>query len=136
MIVADASVVVDMLLGPGSEGGDRLSDHLAAGDVIAVPHLVDVEVGNTLRRLAYVGIITEDEAWSMIEVLPSLPFDRRDHRGLLARAFDLRHGVSMYDATYLSLAEMLDRPLLTGDRRLVAVPGCDADVEVVAVGGG
>jgi hypothetical protein len=30
---------------------------------------------------------------------------------------------------------MLDRPLLTGDRRLVAVPGCDADVEVVAVGG-
>lgn len=135
MIVADASVVIDMLLGPGSEAGDRLSDHFAAGDQVCAPHLLDAEVGQTLRRFLASGDITTDEAWSMISVTAELPINRYSHRGLLPRAFDLRENVTVYDALYLALAEMIDRPLLTGDGRLQGVPGCDAFVEVVRVGG-
>jgi predicted nucleic acid-binding protein len=134
VIVADASVVIDLLLGPGSQAGDRLSDHLAAGDVVAAPHLVDAEVGQVLRRLVLRGDLTESEAWSMVGMLAALPLERHPHRALLPRAFDLRANVSVYDGLYLALAEMVDRPLLTGDARLAAVPGCGATVEVLAIG--
>lgn len=134
MIVADASVVVDLLLGPGSEGGDLLSDHFAAGDVVCVPHLLDVEVGQVLRRLEARATIGEIEARGMVRTLALLPIDRYPHAGLMGRAFELRENVTMYDAVYLALAEAIDRPLLTGDGGLVGVPGCGAEVRVVPVG--
>lgn len=39
---------------------------------------------------------------------------------LRRRAFQLRENVSAYDAAYVVLAEALDCPLLTRDRRLAA----------------
>lgn len=135
MIVADASVVLDMLLGPGSPAGDRLSDHFAAQDIVCAPHLMDAEVVQTLRRLTSVGTVTLEEAWSMIRLLAELPVARYAHRALLPRAFDLRHNVSTYDGLYLALAEMVGRPLLTADSALVGVPGCTAQVELLRAGG-
>jgi predicted nucleic acid-binding protein len=134
VIVADASVVVDLLLGPGSEAGDLLSDHLAAGDVVCAPHLVDAEVGQVLRRLAARGVVTDDEARSMLDILDALPIERYPHTGLMLRAFAMRGNVTVYDALYLALAEAIERPLLTGDGRLAQVPGCAAEVRVVGVG--
>ena len=134
MIVADASVVVDLLLGPGSEGGDLLSDHLAAGDAVCVPHLLDAEVGQVLRRLEARQVIGTGEAREMVGILAVLPIDRYPHTGLMGRAFELRVNVTIYDALYLALAEAVERPLLTGDARLAGVPGCGADVQVVPVG--
>jgi predicted nucleic acid-binding protein len=43
----------------------------------------------------------------------------------------LRANLSAYDAAYVALAEALDAPLLTRDRRLAAAPGSRAKVEVV-----
>jgi predicted nucleic acid-binding protein len=39
--------------------------------------------------------------------------------------------VTAYDAVYLVLAEQLDAPLLTRDRALADVSGCQAAVELV-----
>jgi predicted nucleic acid-binding protein len=136
VIVADASVVLDMLLGPGSPAGDRLADHFAAQDVVCAPHLMDAEVAQALRRLTARGTVTVEEAWSMIRLLADLPIERYSHRGLLPRVFDLRDNVSVCDGLYLALAEMVDRPLLTGDAALVGVPGCTAQVELLVAGGG
>lgn len=135
MIVADASVVLDMLLGPGSPAGDRLADHFTARDVVCAPHLMDVEVTQALRRLTAGGAVTIEEAWSMIRLLTELPIERHPHRALLPRVFDLRENVTAYDGLYLALAEMVDRPLLTADAALVGVPGCTARVELLVVGG-
>jgi predicted nucleic acid-binding protein len=38
--------------------------------------------------------------------------------------------VTAYDAVYLALAEVLDCPLVTFDRRLAAAPGHRAAVEI------
>jgi predicted nucleic acid-binding protein len=136
VIVADASVLLDMLLGPGSRAGDRLADHFTAGDIVCAPHLIDAEVAQALRRLTIGGVVTTEEAWSMIRLLAELPIERHPHRALIPRAFDLRDNVTVYDGLYLALAEMLDRPLLTADAALSGVPGCAAEVDVLPVGVG
>ena len=41
---------------------------------------------------------------------------------LLPRVWDLRNNLTAYDAVYVALAEALDAPLLTRDRRLAAQP--------------
>jgi predicted nucleic acid-binding protein len=40
-------------------------------------------------------------------------------------------GITAYDAVYVALAETLDAPLLTRDRRLAAAAGHHARVELV-----
>jgi len=58
------------------------------------------------------------------------PGERWSHRPLLERAGELRANVRGYDALYVALAEALDAPLMTLDRRLAASPGLRCDVEV------
>lgn len=134
MIVADASVVVDMLLNSGAAGGSTLAQRFARREAICVPHLLDVEVGQTLRRFALRGVISVDRASALLDILAAVPIRRYAYTDLLPRAFALRSNVTMYDGIYLALAEMLNVSLLTGDAALADVPGCTAAVEVLPVG--
>ena len=134
MIVADASVVVDMLLNSGAAGGGTLAQRFARREAICAPHLLDVEVGQTLRRFALRGVISVDRASALLDILAAVPIRRYAHTDLLPRAFALRSNVTMYDGIYLALAEMLNVSLLTGDAALADVPGCTAAVEVLPVG--
>jgi predicted nucleic acid-binding protein len=52
------------------------------------------------------------------------------HDPLLPRVWELRTSVTAHDAVYLALAEVLEAPLLTLDRRLARVRGHGARVEV------
>jgi predicted nucleic acid-binding protein len=47
--------------------------------------------------------------------------------------WELRHNLTAYDALYVALAEMLDAPLVTLDRRLAAAAGArsEAAIEVI-----
>jgi predicted nucleic acid-binding protein len=134
VIVADASVVVDLLLGGGSDAGEALGGRLLAHETVAVPHLLDAEVGQAVRRYALRGDLDGATAAQMIEELSWLPLRRYPHAFLMGRAFALRSNVSVYDALYLALAEVLGAVLLTGDGALAGVPGCDVEVEVVHTG--
>jgi predicted nucleic acid-binding protein len=49
---------------------------------------------------------------------------------LLPRIWELRNNLTAYDAVYVALAEALDAPLLTRDRRLAAVAGHDARIRL------
>jgi predicted nucleic acid-binding protein len=105
---------------------------IAQREPLAVPELVDVEVGQALRRFVLRGALDRRAARAAVEDLSQLPLDRYPLRGLVARAFDWHDNVTVYDGVYLALAEALERPLLTGDTALAAVPGCDAEVIVVS----
>lgn len=132
MIVADASVVVDLLLGGGSEAGDSLTRRLADREVVCAPHLVDAEVGQVLRRFCLRKELARDLAAELVTDMAGLPIRRYPHTYLLARAFALRSSVTVYDGIYLALAEALDVALLTGDAGLEKVPGCRAVVQVLS----
>jgi predicted nucleic acid-binding protein len=54
-----------------------------------------------------------------------------EHTPLLARCWELRDNLTIYDAVYVALAEALQAPLLTGDRRLAGSTGPRCVIEVV-----
>jgi len=130
MPVLDASVVVAYLAGgEASEVGERL---LSSGEPLWAPQLIDAEVGHVLRRAVLVGELRPARGKSALADLADLPLRRSGHLGLLERAWSLRRNVSFYDALYVALAERLQMPLLTLDRRLSGSPGIRVSVEVLA----
>ena len=133
MIVADASVFVDMFLGPGGVAGDQLAQRLSRKELVSAPHLLDAEVGQALRGLCMRGQMTVNRAHASLQDLQALPIRRYSHTRLLPRAFDLRDNITVYDGLYLALAEVLDVPLLSCDSAMANVPGCTASVEILPV---
>lgn len=131
MIILDASAALELLLRPGSH--PRLLQRiLRSGETVAAPHLIDVEIAQVLRRFVMAGELTEARARDALDDHRSLSIVRYPHDGLLERIWDLRANCTAYDAAYLALAEALDAPLLTFDKRLADVPGHCVAVEVIA----
>ncbi len=127
MLVVDASCVAEVVLaGPDAEPVRR---RLAADRDQAAPHLVDVEVLGVVRRAYLRGELDGTAADQAIDDLGSWPAARVDHRPLLERAWELRHSLSAPDALYVALAEALDVPLLTLDKRLARAgePHCPVE---------
>lgn len=129
MIVVDASCLGEVLLG-GTHAETTRARLVADPDHVA-PHVVDVEVMGMIRRLRLTDAIDETTALLAIEDLAVWPGERYGHRGLLARAWELRHTVRGWDAMYVALAEVLDAPLLTRDARLARASGPTCVIELV-----
>ena len=130
MIVVDASVVVSALADDGADGAMARQRLLA--DRLVAPHLIDVEVIAAWRRLSGTGRLEEQRAELARSDLRSLAIERVPHGPLLERAWELRDNLTVYDATYVSLAEMLGAPLVTADSKLAAAPGLRCIVEVLS----
>ncbi len=131
MLVLDASVVVDFLLGRGPHAGSIGDRIRRAGHDLAAPQLLDVEVGQVLRRFVLRGELHADRADLALQHLAQLPVRRYGHGPLIRRAFQLRDNATMYDALYIVLAEGLNASLLTLDARMAGVPGHSARIEVL-----
>jgi len=130
VIVLDASVVLEVLL--RMPAGVAVEERLfEPEESLHVPHLVDVEVAQVLRRYALAGEVEAGRCRAALDDLAGLPLTRYPHDFLMSRVWDLRGNLSAYDAVYVALAEALDAPLLTRDRRLANAPGHGARVEVV-----
>jgi predicted nucleic acid-binding protein len=122
VIVLDASAVLELLL--GTPAGGEVRAHIAdAAQALHVPHLLDLEVAQVLRRYVREAQLHPDEAAEAIQDLRDLDLTRHAHEPLLDRVWMLRDNFSAYDAVYVALAEMLDASLLTSDRRLAHAPG-------------
>jgi predicted nucleic acid-binding protein len=130
VIVLDASAVLELLL--GTTGGaivERRIDN--PNETLHVPHLLDVEVAQVIRRYERKRTITAARGRQALEDLADLDATRYAHDLLLARVWSLRHNFSAYDAVYVALAEALAAPLLTCDARLARSGGHGARVEHV-----
>lgn len=129
MIVADASALLEMLW--RRPAGDRLNLRLRdSSDSVHVPHLTDLEVVNALRTLAAPGA-GAGAASDALDRYRALRLWRHPHEPLIDRIWELRHNLSAYDASYVALAERLDAPLFTCDRRLARAPGHAARIELL-----
>lgn len=129
MIVVDASVLATALADDAEDG--RRARARLAGETIAAPELIDLEVLSVFRRLVRVGGLTDDRAGSARADLVALPLRRAPHRHLLDRCWELRDNVTVHDAAYVALAEALECALLTSDGPLSRAPGLRCAIEVV-----
>lgn len=131
MIVLDASAVLEMVL--NTEAGRQVIERIEdPAESLHAPHLMGVEVTQVLRRYVRSQHLAEATAVSALGDLLDLGVARYDHEPLLPRVWQLRENVTAYDGVYLALAEVLDAPLLTRDRRLARSSGHEAVVELVA----
>ena len=119
--VVDASVLVAATADAGSEG--IWAEGIVGDGPLAAPHLVLVEATNILRRFELIKRLTPLETASAhrdvlhldIELFPFEPF--------ADRVWELRSNLTCYDAWYVAIAEALDIPLATLDRRLASATG-------------
>lgn len=121
MIVADASAVVELLLG-GARGRRVEAILMGEEDRIQAPALLDAEVTQALRRMVSAGEMTETRGHAAVEILGDLPVTRHLLSPLLPRMWQLRRTLTAYDAAYVALAEALACPLLTFDQGIAAAP--------------
>jgi predicted nucleic acid-binding protein len=129
VIVIDASVVVTGLADDGPDG-DRVRARLR-GERLAAPEVIDLEVASAWRRLVSTGNLHQRRAALALADLDAMRIERAPHRPLLARCWELRDNLTIYDAAYVALAELMQIPLLTGDRRLAEAPGARCGVELI-----
>lgn len=132
MIVVDASAAIELVL--NSSAGAQVADRVFRdNESLHVPHLIDLEVAQVLRRYVSAREITADRASHALADFADLPFNRYPHFDFLQRVWELRQSLTAYDAAYVSLAEALDAPLLTTDSKLRNSHGHSARIELIAV---
>ena len=95
------------------------------------PELVDLEVAAVFRKLCAAQRFDVQRAGQALSDLYDLRLERIPHRQLIARCWELRSNVTMYDASYIAVAELFGAVLLTADVRLAKVPGARCEVEVL-----
>jgi len=125
LIVVDASAVISGLLNDGPARRTLSAEQLHA------PHLIDAEVASGMRRLVAQGTVTNGDGWAALGVLRTLGISRHPVVSSLERIWELRHSLSTYDASYVSLAESLDCGLLTADARIGKAPALQCAVTVI-----
>jgi predicted nucleic acid-binding protein len=130
MIVIDASAVLEVLLRtPAAASVERRL--FEPSQTLHAPHLLDVEVAQVVRRYAGNREFDAERGRMALADLADLPLHRYPHDFLLQRVWDLRNNFTAYDAMYVALAEALDAPLMTRDKRLAASPGHHARIELI-----
>ena len=130
MIVVDASALVELLLWTktGREIAELVADPRRS---LHVPHLVDLEIAQALRRMVRSRSLDARAAAEALETLALLDLERHGHEPLLGRVWALRDNLTAYDAVYVALAEALECRVLTCDARLAQAPGLSRRVQLV-----
>lgn len=130
MIVVDASALLEVLL--RTSFAKAVEDRLfAPQQTLHAPHLLDVEAAQVIRRYAANREIDGERGRAALADLAEFPVRRYPHDFLLQRIWELRNNLTAYDAAYVALAEALNAPLLTRDRRLAGAAGPFAHIELI-----
>jgi predicted nucleic acid-binding protein len=129
VIVVDASVLAPALADDGRDGD--LARGRLMGEELAAPELVDLEVTSALRKAVSRRRLPQRRAVLALRDLQLLPINRVSHLPLLGRIWELRGNITVYDAAYVALAEILGAALLTADKRLEQAHGVRCVVELL-----
>ncbi len=118
MIVVDTNVVVHLFV-PGDRTADAERVYRRDPEW-AVPSLWRSELANTLVTLVRAGRMRVQTATEVMRHAEER-IAPREHRVAFQRVIDLavESGCSGYDCEFVALAEALNTPLVTSDRRLL-----------------
>jgi predicted nucleic acid-binding protein len=122
LIVVDASVLANVV-GDDGRDGQRARLEFRRAEALAAPDLVDVETVAVLRKRWIAGTVSDRRFAAAVIDLEQLDLDRYPALPFMRRAYELRANVTVYDAAYLALAEVLDCELLTADGCLAQASG-------------
>jgi predicted nucleic acid-binding protein len=131
VIVTDAGVLIAIFVDDGA-WGDTARARLRHEE-IAAPEFIDLEVTSALRGLLRAGKVDKRRADLALADLRRLVLLRASHQGLVARCWELRDNLSVYDASYIALAELLGATLITTDARMSHAPQIMCSVEVLSL---
>jgi predicted nucleic acid-binding protein len=132
-LVVDASVAVQWVL-PEPQS-DRANALLLNGEALVAPDLVYAEIGNAIWKRGVQGEISAVDAIQALATAVGLFTTLLPMAELAARATELAIALKhpIYDCFYIALAEREKAPLITADKRLVAVGKQAKRVEVRAL---
>jgi predicted nucleic acid-binding protein len=119
--VCDASAIAALLLDSGPDG--QWVTQTVESSEIAAPALITFETANVIRRHELARQITPDQSAQAHADLLDLAIELWPYELLATRAWELRLNLSIYDATYVALAETTELTLVTLDKRLAKAPG-------------
>lgn len=130
MIVIESSAMVDALV---DEPANPQLLALLADEELHAPALLDFEVASALRGHALGGKLDQRRLDEAIEDFSALRIERHQMTDLLGHILDLRDNFTVYDATYVVLAQGLEAPLVTADVKMNAAKRVGVDVRVLRV---
>jgi predicted nucleic acid-binding protein len=115
---ADADLAVSLLRGARAELCNR-----------AAPDLIYPECGNILWKKARQGLLPSERLREVTREILAIPLFIWPGRLLLdaAAALALQYDISVYDASYLALSDLLGVPLVSADARLIRRAGGPSD---------
>lgn len=124
-VTVDPSVLVAALVDSGPDG--EWAESALGEGFLAGPELALAEASNILRRLQQAGDLSRLEANLAQGDLMRLDIEVFPFAPLADRVWALRGNLASYDAWYVAVAEGLECPLVTLDRRLrrAAGPVCE-----------
>lgn len=131
MTVTDASIVVRLL--ENRRGDDGLRMRVGREQSLHAPALIDAEVVSAIRGLLLTSEpafkITATRVEEMLDDFADLPLVRYPMEPYQRRVLALRNNFTAYDAFYVAVAESLDMPLLTDDRKYAKAARHRASIE-------
>lgn len=124
-VVVDASVLVAAVADAGALG--EWAIEVLSENHPTAPHIVLAEATNVLRRLERERKLSTVDAETACSDLLALDLVLLPYEPFARRIWSLRGNLTSYDAWYVALAEALECPLATLDRKLARAPGpaCD-----------
>ena len=114
-------MLVAAMVDVGREG--IWAEELIASGSLHSPELARAEASNVLRRLELAKHIATSDANAAHEDLMRLHLEQFPFDPFADRVWQLRHTVTIYDAWYVAVAEALNLPLATLDKRLTKASG-------------
>jgi predicted nucleic acid-binding protein len=135
VIVVDASAVTEFLTSSGKLAR-KVRERIAAENEIHAPHLIDTEVASSVIGMGK-GTrggkpkLGKGEVDRYLKEFADLPLTRHPALPLTARVRTLAANLSVYDATYVALAEVLGLTLVTTDLRIRRGVGRIARCDIV-----
>ena len=119
-VVLDASAIVALLADAGP-AGDWVAASIS-GALLAAPELALFEAANIFRRQMLFGALDQTQATLAHQDLVDLSLELWPSAPLAERAWELRGNLTIYDGSYVALAELLDTAVITLDTKFVNAP--------------